>query len=74
MTTTPGATELHRCAGCGAWSLGWCGICRRIASRKAVDALMEAQRAQTLGKAHRDALEAALPGTGRPPRPQPQHA
>lgn len=69
MTTSQASTSLHRCTGCGAWSLGWCAVCRRIASQRAQEDALEAAHAQAEGSAHRGALEAAMPGTGYQHRP-----
>lgn len=73
MDATQESTPMHRCGGCGAWTLGWCGICRRIANRDATQAILQeaVDRASALeeGRAHRGVLEAALKGAGRQHRP-----
>lgn len=75
MDTTQASTYLHRCDGCGGWTLGWCGTCRRIHNRDATQTILQeaVDRASALeeGRAHRGALEAALSGTGQQHRPTP---
>jgi hypothetical protein len=65
LTTAQASTLLHRCDGCGGWTLGWCGTCRHLGNAKAVQTILE----QAEGRAHRGVLEASLPGTGYQHRP-----
>lgn len=67
MDTAQASTYLHRCDGCGGWTLGWCRTCRRQRKTRAVETVLQ----EAEGRAHRGALEAALPGTGYQHRPTP---
>ena len=65
MDTAQAFTYLHRCGGCGGWTLGWCRTCRLTRKADAVQATLQEAEA----RAHRGALEASLPGTGYQHRP-----